>query len=185
MLLCWLNAARHGHGHKVYARSLGWQTPLLGDWVQHGNLNVLVYADRLSGWPVIHQWRRDPTTREVVQAVVRNFVKLGVPNGRKRWLLESGRRRLTPPQNFVTMIGPNLFHLFQLESLFGYKIHQSMELGRRGGGSWSKSFISDQICKRWCTVAQQTVYSADDFSGGDRRSHCTGRDVFGNESTIH
>ena len=49
------------------------------DLFQHGNLHVLVYVDRLSGWPVIHQWRRDPTAREVVQAVVSNFVELGVP----------------------------------------------------------------------------------------------------------
>jgi hypothetical protein len=28
---------------------------------------------------VVHQWRRDPTAREVVQAVVSNFVELGVP----------------------------------------------------------------------------------------------------------
>jgi hypothetical protein len=38
-----------------------------------------VYSDRLSGWPVVHQWRRDPTAREVVQAVISNFVELGVP----------------------------------------------------------------------------------------------------------
>lgn len=49
------------------------------DLFQHGSLHVLVYADRLSGWPVVHQWRRDPTAREVVQAVVSNFVELGVP----------------------------------------------------------------------------------------------------------
>ncbi len=49
------------------------------DLFQHGSLHVLVYADRLSGWPVVHQWRRDPTAREVVQAVVSNFVALGVP----------------------------------------------------------------------------------------------------------
>jgi hypothetical protein len=49
------------------------------DLFQHGNLHVLVYADRLSGWPVVHQWRRDPTAREVIQAVVHNFVELGVP----------------------------------------------------------------------------------------------------------
>ena len=49
------------------------------DLFQHGNPHVLVYADRLSGWPVVHQWRRDPTAREVIQAVVHNFVELGVP----------------------------------------------------------------------------------------------------------
>jgi hypothetical protein len=41
--------------------------------------HVLVYADRLSGWSVVHQWRREPTTREVVQAAVSNFFELGVP----------------------------------------------------------------------------------------------------------
>ena len=49
------------------------------DLFQHGSLHVLVYADRLSGWPVVHQWRRDPTEREVIQAVMGNFVELGVP----------------------------------------------------------------------------------------------------------
>lgn len=49
------------------------------DLFQHGSLHVLVYADRLSGWPVVHQWRHDPTAREVVQAVINNFVELGVP----------------------------------------------------------------------------------------------------------
>lgn len=49
------------------------------DLFQHGTLHVLVYADRLSGWPVVHQWRRDPTARKVVQAIVHNFVELGVP----------------------------------------------------------------------------------------------------------
>ena len=52
---------------------------VLADLFQHGNLHLLVYADRLSGWPVIHQWRRDPTAREVVQAVESYFVELGVP----------------------------------------------------------------------------------------------------------
>ncbi|KZS09694.1 uncharacterized protein K02A2.6-like [Daphnia magna] len=44
-----------------------------------GPLHVLVYADRLSGWPVVHQWRHDPSAREVTQAVIENFVDLGVP----------------------------------------------------------------------------------------------------------
>jgi hypothetical protein len=55
------------------------------DLFQHGSLHVLVYADRLSGWPVVHQWWRDPTAREVVQAVVSNFVELGVPMPIQRW----------------------------------------------------------------------------------------------------
>jgi hypothetical protein len=36
------------------------------DLFQHGSLHVLVYAARLSGWPVVHQWKRDPTAREVM-----------------------------------------------------------------------------------------------------------------------
>jgi hypothetical protein len=49
------------------------------DLFQSGRLHVLVYADRLSGWPVIHRWMRDPTAREVTQAIIGNFVDLGVP----------------------------------------------------------------------------------------------------------
>lgn len=49
------------------------------DLFQYGSLHVLVYADRLSGWPVVHQWRQDPTAREVTQAILSNFVELGVP----------------------------------------------------------------------------------------------------------
>jgi hypothetical protein len=49
------------------------------DLFQLGRLHVLVYADRLSGWPVVHRWRRDRTAREVAQAVIGNFVELGVP----------------------------------------------------------------------------------------------------------
>ncbi len=52
---------------------------VFADLFQHGSLHVLVYADRLSGWSVVHQWRREPTTREVVQAAVSNFFELGVP----------------------------------------------------------------------------------------------------------
>jgi hypothetical protein len=40
---------------------------------------VLVYADRLSGLPVLHQWLHDPSARELVQAVINNFLELGVP----------------------------------------------------------------------------------------------------------
>jgi hypothetical protein len=49
------------------------------DLFQVGSLHVLVYADRLSGWPIVHQWRHDPSAREVTQAVIENFVDLGVP----------------------------------------------------------------------------------------------------------
>ena len=49
------------------------------DLFQAGNLHVLVYADRLSGWTVIYQWNHSPTARETVRAVVSDFVNLGVP----------------------------------------------------------------------------------------------------------
>jgi hypothetical protein len=49
------------------------------DLFQSGQLHALVYADRLSGWPVVHRWRRDPTAREVLHAVIDNFAELGVP----------------------------------------------------------------------------------------------------------
>jgi hypothetical protein len=49
------------------------------DLFQSGSLHFLVYADRLSGWPIVHQWRHDPSAREVTQAIVENFVDLGVP----------------------------------------------------------------------------------------------------------
>ena len=49
------------------------------DLFQAGNLHVLVYADRLSGWVVIHQWRHSPSSRETGRAVTDNFAALGVP----------------------------------------------------------------------------------------------------------
>jgi hypothetical protein len=49
------------------------------DLFQSGQLHVLVYADRLSGWPIVHRWKRDPTVREVLHAVIDNFNELGVP----------------------------------------------------------------------------------------------------------
>jgi transposase InsO family protein len=49
------------------------------DLFQSGQLHVLVNADRLSGWPVVHRWRRDPTAWEVLHAVIDNFAELGVP----------------------------------------------------------------------------------------------------------
>ncbi|KZR99650.1 Uncharacterized protein APZ42_004402, partial [Daphnia magna] len=38
------------------------------DLFQSGPLHFLVYADRLSGWPIVHQWHHDPSAREVTQA---------------------------------------------------------------------------------------------------------------------
>jgi hypothetical protein len=39
----------------------------------------MVFAGRLSGWPLVHQWRHVLMAREAVQAVINNFVELGVP----------------------------------------------------------------------------------------------------------
>jgi hypothetical protein len=50
-----------------------------GDLFQFGMLNVLVYADRLSDWPVVHQWRHNPSAREVTQTIIENLVDLKVP----------------------------------------------------------------------------------------------------------
>ena len=52
---------------------------------QSTRLHFLVYADYLSGWPVVHRWKRDPTAREVVQAVIGHFVQLVVKKMRFRW----------------------------------------------------------------------------------------------------
>jgi hypothetical protein len=49
------------------------------DLFQLGQLHVLGYADRLSGWPVVHQWRHDPSAREITQAIIEIFDDLVVP----------------------------------------------------------------------------------------------------------
>jgi hypothetical protein len=49
------------------------------DLFQSGELHMLVYADQLFGWPIVHRWKRDSTAREVLHAVIDNFVELGVP----------------------------------------------------------------------------------------------------------
>ena len=49
------------------------------DLFQAGSLYVLVYADRLSGWTVVHQWHRTPSSKEVGRAVLNNFTDLGAP----------------------------------------------------------------------------------------------------------
>ncbi len=49
------------------------------DLFQSGELHMLVYADQLFGWPIVHRWKWDPTAREVLHAVIDNFVELGVP----------------------------------------------------------------------------------------------------------
>lgn len=49
------------------------------DLFQTGSLHALVYADRLSGWTSVHQWRHSPSSKEVIQAIISEFVDLGVP----------------------------------------------------------------------------------------------------------
>ena len=49
------------------------------DLFQASNLYALVYADRLSGWTVVHQWCHCPSSKEVIRAVLNNFVELRVP----------------------------------------------------------------------------------------------------------
>ena len=44
-----------------------------------GKAKYLVYSDWLSGWPTIDRWQHDPSSREVIRAISRNFVDLGVP----------------------------------------------------------------------------------------------------------
>ena len=48
------------------------------DLFESGRLHVLVYTDRLSGWPVIHRWYHVTSARELIQAITENFVDLGV-----------------------------------------------------------------------------------------------------------
>ncbi len=48
---------------------------VLVDLFQAGSLHVLVYADRLSGWAVVQQWRHCPSVREVGRAVIDNFAE--------------------------------------------------------------------------------------------------------------
>ena len=49
------------------------------DLFEAGKLYVLVYACRLSGWTVVHQWRHCPSSREVLRTVLSNFTELGIP----------------------------------------------------------------------------------------------------------
>jgi hypothetical protein len=46
------------------------------DLFQSGRLHVLVYADRFSGWPVIHRWKRDPTAREASSKILLSSASL-------------------------------------------------------------------------------------------------------------
>ena len=41
--------------------------------------SFLVYTDRLSGWPVITEWNRDPSSRQVIRSIRKIFSDTGVP----------------------------------------------------------------------------------------------------------
>ena len=96
------------------------------DFIQLKNLNLLVYADRLSDWPVIQKKPvrvQDPTS--------------------KLW----------------------------------YQIGEVVAVGQ--SRLYRIKFISGSVLWR------KRRFIRHDFGGGDRRSHCTRRDVFGNELTTH
>ena len=41
--------------------------------------HFLVYVDRLSGYPMVHEWKEDPTARQVISAMVRMMAIMGNP----------------------------------------------------------------------------------------------------------
>ncbi len=50
------------------------------DLFQYGSNNYLIYADRLSGWPAVTAWMgKTPTSGDVISALKKNFVDLGIP----------------------------------------------------------------------------------------------------------
>ena len=49
------------------------------DLFHHAGCHYLVYSDYLSGWPILDRWSHDPTSRDIIRAVARNFVDLGIP----------------------------------------------------------------------------------------------------------
>jgi hypothetical protein len=51
----------------------------LADLFSFGGKMYMVYADRLSGFPFVKEWRKDPNASEVLKEVRRYFVDMGVP----------------------------------------------------------------------------------------------------------
>jgi transposase InsO family protein len=49
------------------------------DLFSHGNHKYLVFVDRYSGYPIVHSWRSDPSTQQVVDALIVDFSHFGVP----------------------------------------------------------------------------------------------------------
>ena len=49
------------------------------DLFDHGGKQFLVYVDRYSTWPVVKQWNKTPTAREVISSLQDTFRDLGIP----------------------------------------------------------------------------------------------------------
>jgi hypothetical protein len=49
------------------------------DLFSFGGKMYMVYADRLSGFPFVKEWRKDPDASEVLKEVRRYYVDMGVP----------------------------------------------------------------------------------------------------------
>ena len=49
------------------------------DLFSQGNHKYLVYVDRYSGWPVVHVWKNDPSSQQVIDALSSDFAAYGVP----------------------------------------------------------------------------------------------------------
>jgi hypothetical protein len=134
----------------------------------------LVYADRLSNWPVVHQWRHDATAREVIQAVMNNFVESGVPmrfrsdggplfdarvfqDALQRW-----RGNSTPhyPQSngdaeAVVTPPPSAIHRCVSES--ARSRHEIMGPCWRNRGDWAIPLVSHKFRERQRFIAEQAL----------------------------
>ncbi len=49
------------------------------DLFSFGKFHYLVFVDRYSGWPCVHVWRADPTSQQVISALIQDFTVYGVP----------------------------------------------------------------------------------------------------------
>ncbi len=49
------------------------------DLFSHGKFHYLVHVDKYSGWPTVHVWKSDPTSQQVITALLQDFAVYGVP----------------------------------------------------------------------------------------------------------
>ena len=49
------------------------------DLFYYGGRAFLVYADRLSGYPLVAEWTSDPSSRQVIQKIRGWFTSMGIP----------------------------------------------------------------------------------------------------------